>query len=198
MDPRLRGDGFNIAGSILDNSTDKIVILDRDGVINEDSDAYIKSPEEWIPIEGSLEAIAQLNSCGYRIFIFTNQSGIAREYFTEETLGRMHAKMTEMLAEVGGKIEKIFYCPHGPDDDCECRKPKIGMLKQIEQHVNHSIEKAFVVGDSKKDIEAAIKVGAKPVLVLSGKTTSAPNWCAGDFSIFPNLKEFADSICKAT
>ncbi len=109
----------------------------------------------------------------------------------------MHAKMTEMLAEVGGKIEKIFYCPHGPDDDCECRKPKIGMLKQIEQHVGHSIEEAFVIGDSKKDIEAAVKIGAKPVLVLTGKTTSAPNWCIGDFSVFPNLKAFADSICKA-
>ncbi|THB75291.1 MAG: D-glycero-beta-D-manno-heptose 1,7-bisphosphate 7-phosphatase [Gammaproteobacteria bacterium] len=196
MDPRLRGDDFNIAGRIVDNSTDKIVILDRDGVINQDSDTYIKSPEEWIPLQGSIEAIAQLNRNGYRVFIFTNQSGLARGYFTEETLNLMHAKMARMLDKAGGKIERIFYCPHSPDDECECRKPKIGMLKQIEKHVGHSLETALVVGDSKKDIEAAIKIGAKPHLVLTGKTTSAPDWGIDNLQVFANLKAFAESVCN--
>ena len=180
----------------MNTNQDKIVILDRDGVINQDSDAYIKSPEEWIPLEGSLEAIAQLNRNGYRVFIFTNQSGIARGYFDINTLELMHKKMDKMLQEVGGKIEKIFFCPHGPDDGCDCRKPNIGMLKQIEDHVGHSLESAFVVGDSKKDIKAAVKIGAKPNLVLTGKTTDAPNWGVSNLSVFSNLKAFADSICE--
>lgn len=182
----------------MDLNNEKIIILDRDGVINRDSDAYIKSPEEWIPIEGSLEAIAQLSRAGYRIFIFTNQSGLARGYFDEETLGQMHQKMESILAELGGKIEKIFYCPHGPDDDCECRKPRIGMLKQIEKHVGAPINSAYVVGDSKKDIEAAIKVNANPVLVLSGKTTSAPDWSTDNLKVFDNLQAFANSIAQHT
>lgn len=175
-------------------SNKKIVILDRDGVINRDSDDYIKSPEEWIPLEGSLEAIARLNHYGYRVFIFTNQSGIARGFIDEEALEQIHNKMETMLAELGGKIEKIFYCPHGPDDDCDCRKPGIGMLKQIEKHIGQAIDAAYIVGDSKKDIEAAVKVKANPVLVLSGKTISAPNWNAEGLQIFPNLKAFSDSI----
>ena len=179
----------------MDSTTEKIVILDRDGVINQDSDAYIKSPEEWIPLEDSLEAIAQLNRNGYRVFIFTNQSGIARGYFDIKTLELMHAKMDKMLQEVGGKIEKIFYCPHGPDDGCDCRKPNIGMLKQIEKHVGHSLESAYVVGDSKKDIEAATNINAKPNLVLTGKTTNAPDWGINNLSVFQNLKAFADSVC---
>ncbi len=178
----------------MELSNDKIVILDRDGVINQDSDAYIKSPEEWIPINGSLEAIAQLSRAGYRIFIFTNQSGLARGYFDEDTLAQMHQKMESMLAELGGKIEGIFYCPHGPNDDCDCRKPRTGMLKQIEKHVGAPINSAYVVGDSKKDIEAAIKINAKPVLVLSGKTTKAPNWGIENLTVFSNLENFAQSI----
>ncbi len=180
----------------MDKSTDKIVILDRDGVINQDSDDYIKSPEEWIPLEGSLEAIAQLNRNGYRVFIFTNQSGISRGYFDEKTLELMHQKMDKMLNKIGGMIEKVFYCPHGPDDGCDCRKPNIGMLKQIEKYIGHSLKDAYVVGDSKKDIEAAIKIGAKPNLVLTGKTTSAPDWGVENLSVFANLKEFANSICE--
>lgn len=182
----------------MDLNNEKIIILDRDGVINRDSDSYIKSPEEWIPLEGSLEAIAQLHRAGYRIFIFTNQSGLAREYFDEETLGQMHQKMESMLAELGGKVEKIFYCPHGPDDDCECRKPRIGMLQQIEKYVEAPINSAYVVGDSKKDIEAAIKANTNPVLVLSGKTTCAPNWGIENLKIFDNLQAFANSIAQHT
>lgn len=182
----------------MDLNNEKIIILDRDGVINRDSDAYIKSPEEWVPIEGSLEAIAQLNRAGYRVFIFTNQSGISRGYFDEEILQQMHHKMESMLVDLGGTIEGIFYCPHGPNDDCYCRKPRTGMLEQIEKHVGAPINSAYVVGDSKKDIEAAIKINANPVLVLSGKTTSAPDWSIGNLKVFDNLQAFANSIAQHT
>jgi len=147
----------------------KYIVLDRDGVINEDSDAYIKSPEEFIPIPGSLEAITRLNKADYKIIVSTNQSGIARHYFTEATLEKMHEKLNNLLANQGGELEEIYYCPHGPDDDCDCRKPKPGMLNQIISKFTIAPAELIVIGDSLRDLQSALAVGAQPVLVETGK-----------------------------
>jgi len=146
-----------------------LIILDRDGVINHDSDHYIKSREEWIPIPGSLEAISLLNKHGYIVAIATNQSGIARGYYSEATLADMHQKMIDLLKPLNGKIDGIFYCPHGPDDNCDCRKPKPGLYLQIARQFNTTLNGVIVVGDSYRDLEAALAVNANPVLVKTGK-----------------------------
>ena len=147
----------------------KIIILDRDGVINHDSDNYIKSPEEWQPIDGSLEAIARLTHSGYRVVVATNQSGVGRALFDMDTLNAIHEKMLDAVIDAGGRIEAIFFCPHVATDDCECRKPKAGMFREIEARFNADMSKVFAVGDSLRDLQAAIEVGAKPVLVTTGK-----------------------------
>lgn len=147
----------------------RLVILDRDGVINEDSDAYIKSPEEWIPIPGSLEAIARLNRADYRVVVASNQSGLARGLFDFDTLNRIHEKMHRALAEVGGSIDAIFFCPHGPEDTCECRKPKAGLFQDIARRMGVSLQDVPAIGDSLRDLQAAQSVGAQPILVLTGK-----------------------------
>jgi D-glycero-D-manno-heptose 1,7-bisphosphate phosphatase len=144
------------------------IILDRDGVINYDSDYYIKSPDEWIPIPGSAEAIAMLNRAGFRVVIATNQSGVARGLYTLDTLMQIHAKLLEHVAAAGGKIEEIFFCPHHPDDKCICRKPQPGLLHQIEQKYDVNLTDTFFIGDSIADIQAAQQVGCKPILVLTG------------------------------
>jgi len=151
----------------------KLIILDRDGVINKDSDAYIKSEEEWLPIEGSLEAIARLNHAGYIVVVASNQSGLARGYFDIETLSAMHKKMDDMLEKVGGKVDAVFYCPHGPDDACACRKPKPGMLLEIGQRFNVPLNEAVFIGDSISDIKAASNASAKALLVRTGKGVKA-------------------------
>ena len=147
----------------------KLVILDRDGVINHDSDKYIKSPDEFIPIPGSLEAIVRLNQAGYTVVVATNQSGIARGYFSEDTLQQIHAKLNHSLSQLGGKIDAIYYCPHGPDDHCECRKPKPGLLIQILQKYHTEVDNVPAIGDSLRDLQAALTMGAKPILVKTGK-----------------------------
>lgn len=146
-----------------------LIVLDRDGVINHDSDEYIKSPEEWIPIEGSLEAIARLNRHGYRVVVATNQSGIGRGLYTIDTLFEIHKKMYRVLAEVGGTLDGIFFCPHAPDMGCECRKPKPGLFHQIEKRLGTGLQGVPAVGDSWRDLEAALAAGAEPVLVRTGK-----------------------------
>lgn len=151
----------------------KVIILDRDGVINHDSDAYIKSVEEWIPVAGSLEAIARLNHSGYTVVVASNQSGLARGYFTIETLMAIHKKIDEELLKIGGKVDAIFYCPHGPDDACNCRKPKPGMLLEIGQRFNVPLKEVVFIGDSISDIKAASNASAKPVLVRTGKGIKA-------------------------
>jgi len=151
----------------------KLIILDRDGVINHDSDAYIKSTEEWQPIDGSLEAIARLNHSGYTVVVASNQSGIARGYFDIETLSDMHQKMDQMLAKIGGQVDAVFYCPHGPDDGCTCRKPKPGLLLQIGQRYNVSLKEVVYIGDSITDIKAASNANAQAVLVRTGKGVKA-------------------------
>lgn len=147
----------------------KLVILDRDGVINYDSDKYIKTPDEFLPLPGSLEAIARLNRAGYTVVVATNQSGIARGYFSEDTLAQMHAKLEKLLQQAGGKIEAIYYCPHGPDDHCDCRKPKPGLLQQILQRYRVDASLVPVIGDSLRDLQSALVVGARPILVKTGK-----------------------------
>ncbi|MBL0075519.1 MAG: D-glycero-beta-D-manno-heptose 1,7-bisphosphate 7-phosphatase [Rhodocyclaceae bacterium] len=147
----------------------KLVILDRDGVINLDSDQYIKSPEEWKPIPGSLEAIALLNQAGFRVVVCTNQSGIGRGLFDMDTLNAIHDKMIRALAQIGGHVDAIFFCPHTNADECDCRKPKPGMLREIEARFNVSLTDVPAIGDSLRDLQAAQEVGAKPVLVLTGK-----------------------------
>lgn len=149
--------------------TEKYVLLDRDGVINQDSDNYIKSPDEWIPIEGSLEAIALLNKNGFKVVVISNQSGIARGFYSLETLNAMHEKMQRLLAEQGGQIEAIYFCPHSPNADCDCRKPKAGLLKQFSQEKNTPLKAIYFVGDSLSDIKAAQAVCALPLLVKTGK-----------------------------
>ena len=147
----------------------KLVILDRDGVINEDSDDFIKSPAEWRPIAGSLEAIVKLKHAGFRVVVASNQSGLARGLFDYDTLFAIHDKMTRMLADIGTQLDGIFFCPHGPQDGCACRKPDTGLLDDIARRFGRSIEGVPFVGDSLSDINAARDAGAQPVLVRSGK-----------------------------
>lgn len=147
----------------------KLVILDRDGVINEDSDDYIKSPAEWQPIPGSIDAIARLSRAGWRVVIASNQSGLARGLFSMDTLNAIHAKMRREIAEAGGQIDAIFVCPHGPEDGCRCRKPSPGLFEDIARRYDISLEGVPAVGDSLRDLQAAVPLGCKPWLVRSGK-----------------------------
>ncbi|WP_122761545.1 D-glycero-beta-D-manno-heptose 1,7-bisphosphate 7-phosphatase [Pseudomonas viridiflava] len=153
----------------------KLLILDRDGVINHDSDAYIKSDEEWIPIPGSVEAIAALSKAGWTVAIATNQSGIARGYYDLATLDAMHERLRTLVAEQGGEVGLIVYCPHGPDDGCDCRKPRPGMLQAIARHYSADLKGLWFVGDSKGDLQAALAVDSQPVLVLTGKGRKTMN-----------------------
>jgi len=145
------------------------IVLDRDGVINEDSDAYIKSPEEWLPIPGSLQAISLLNQHGYKVAVLTNQSGLARGLFDRDTLERIHAKMRKEVTQAGGHIEDILFCPHGPEDGCDCRKPKTGLFEQFARKHNIDLDGLPAVGDSLRDVQAALAVGCQPILVETGK-----------------------------
>lgn len=151
--------------------TKPIIVLDRDGVINQDSDAYVKSVAEWIPLAGSIKAIAALSKAGFQVFVATNQSGIARGYYDEAELAAMHDKMLELVHAEGGEIQGIEYCPHGPDDNCHCRKPKSGMIEAIEAKLGTDFtqQPAIMVGDSLRDLEAGRARGCAPVLVLTGK-----------------------------
>jgi D-glycero-D-manno-heptose 1,7-bisphosphate phosphatase len=146
----------------------KYLLLDRDGVINHDSDEFIKSPEEWLPLEKSLEAIALLNHHGYKIVVITNQSGLARGLFDEKTLNAIHQKMRDELEKVGGQIEAIYFCPHQTADLCECRKPKAGLLLKFAVNYGVDLSQIYFVGDSLRDIQAAQNAGAKPILVKTG------------------------------
>ncbi len=153
----------------------KLIILDRDGVINHDRDDFVKSAEECVPIEGSIEAIARLNKAGFTVVIATNQSGLAKDKFDLEDLEAMHEKITQQVEEQGGEIGAIFYCPHQDEDNCKCRKPKPGLLDAIEAEFNTSVESCYFVGDSLRDLQAGLQKGCKPILVQTGngKTTLA-------------------------
>ncbi len=147
----------------------KLVILDRDGVINRDSANFIKSPNEWLALPGSLEAIALLNQSGYRVTVVTNQSGISRGLFDMATLNSIHEKMNRELAVLGGRIDAIFYCPHAADEHCRCRKPDVAMLEDIAKRFAVELQGVPAVGDALRDLQAFAAVGCQPILVLSGK-----------------------------
>jgi len=147
----------------------KLIILDRDGVVNLDSEHFIKSPEEWKPIPGSLEAIARLNQAGYRVVLATNQSGIGRGLFDMATLNAIHDKMHKALAQFGGRIDALFFCPHAADSNCECRKPRPGMFEEISKRFNMDLAGVPAIGDSLRDLQAAVALGALPILVRTGK-----------------------------
>jgi D-glycero-D-manno-heptose 1,7-bisphosphate phosphatase len=150
-------------------SPTKLIILDRDGVINEDSAHFIKSPAEWKPIPGSIDAIARLNQAGYRVVVATNQSGIGRGLFDMATLAAINDKMVEMVFRQGGRIDAIFFCPHTADDKCHCRKPKTGMFEDIAARFKIGLSGVVTIGDSLRDLQAGAAVGCVPHLVLTGK-----------------------------
>ena len=147
----------------------KLVILDRDGTINVDSDEFIKTPEEWQPLPGALEAIARMNHAGWHVAIASNQSGLGRGLFDVASLNAIHAKMHKMLSAIGGRIDAVFYCPHTPDDHCQCRKPLPGLFEQIGERFGVDLRLVPVVGDAPRDLEAGVFVGCQPHLVLTGK-----------------------------
>lgn len=146
-----------------------LIILDRDGTINEDRDDYVKSADDWIPIPGSLEAIARLNHAGWHTVIASNQSGLGRGLFDMAALNAMHAKMNSLLAKVGGRIDAVFFCPHTPDESCDCRKPLPGLFRQIGERYGVDLANVPVVGDSLRDLQAGAALGCKPHLVRTGK-----------------------------
>ncbi|MEW5756714.1 MAG: D-glycero-beta-D-manno-heptose 1,7-bisphosphate 7-phosphatase [Pseudomonadota bacterium] len=174
----------------------KWIILDRDGVINYDSDEYIKSLEEFVFIPGSIEAMVRLYQAGYQIVVATNQSGIARGYFDLATLEAMHAKLRHALSERGAQLAGIFFCPHGPEDRCDCRKPKPGLLRQIASAFNIDLAGVPAVGDSLRDLQAARSVGARPILVRTGKgeRTLAKGEGLDDVVIYTDLSAVADAL----
>lgn len=181
----------------------KLIILDRDGVINEDSDSYVKTVDEWIPLPGSLEAIALLNQAGYQIAIATNQSGLSRGYFTINDLHAMHEKMDVLLKPLGGRIDSIFFCPHQDSHQCDCRKPLPGMMKEIALRYKKTdssmpLTGTPIVGDSLRDLQAGVALGASPHLVLTGKgekTLAKGNLPEGT-QIHADLLAFANSLLE--
>ncbi len=176
----------------------KLVILDRDGVINHDSAEYIKNPAEWKSIAGSLEAIAKLNQHGYRVVVATNQSGVGRGLLDMATLNAIHEKMHKALSQAGGRIDAVFYCPHAREADCNCRKPRAGLLEDIAHRFNTDLAGVPCVGDALRDLEAAVKVKARPMLVLTGKgrVTAAAGGLPENTQIFPDLAEAVQSILR--
>jgi D-glycero-D-manno-heptose 1,7-bisphosphate phosphatase len=176
----------------------QLIVLDRDGVINHDSDEYIKSPQEWIPINGSLEAIARLNHAEFRIAVATNQSGIARKLFTMDTLVDIHNKMNKLVEEAGGYIDAIAFCPHAPRDDCDCRKPKPGMLIDLAKRFDARLSDLYIIGDSLRDLQAAAAVNARPILVRTGKGEKVVNILAesglGNVPVFDDLAAATDFL----
>lgn len=174
----------------------KILILDRDGVINEDSDAFVKNADEWLPIPGSIEAMAALYKAGWILTIATNQSGLARGKFSAEDLDAQHEKLLRLLHSAGGDLHHIAWCPHGPDDGCECRKPRPGLLHQISLALNLDLDGAFMVGDSLRDLQAGQAVGCQAVLVRTGKgeKTLAAGEGLEQVLVVANLAELAEQL----
>lgn len=176
-----------------------LIILDRDGVINHDSEFYIRAPEEWHPIDGSLEAVGKLNAAGFRVAVATNQAGVAKGVFTADTLQAIHQKMERSLAAAGAKVDRIFACPHHPDVKCRCRKPEPGMLLDACSHFGVDPAHAIFVGDSLRDLEAARAAGCRPVLVLTGNGAKTRTQVASQFDpllVFDSLNEFADAAVR--
>lgn len=177
-----------------------LLILDRDGVINFDSDAFIKSPDEWLPIPGSLEAIARLHQAGWRVVVASNQSGVGRGLMDEDALEAIHRRMEQAVAAAGGHFDGIFYCPHHPDEGCKCRKPLPGLLKAIATHFDMSLQHVPVIGDSARDLEAADAAGADPVLVLTGNGEKTRAGLPDDsvVPVYADLSAAVDGLLEAT
>lgn len=170
----------------------KLIILDRDGVINHDSDDYIRTAAQWQPIDGSIDALARLHHGGWTVAVATNQSGLARGYYDEVALAAMHDKLRELLARQQASIGLIAYCPHGPGDGCQCRKPRSGLLEQIARHYQQPLAGVWFVGDSLRDLQAAVAVGAQPVLVQTGNGGDTIN-----LELPPGTLVFADLAAVA-
>ena len=184
----------------------KTIILDRDGVINHDSKEYIKSPEEWLAIPGSLEAIARLSKEDYQVVVITNQSGISRGYYTINTLNRIHQKMMEELHHLGGEVSAIFFCPHNDQQQCDCRKPKPGMFLELSKRLKCNLKEVYAVGDSIRDLQAARAAGANPVLVETGNGKTTVNSMEEDSKlqdlqtvpIYADLSDFVDHLLNVS
>lgn len=178
----------------------KLVILDRDGVINHDSDKFIKNPDEWKPIPGSLEAIARLNQNGYRVVVATNQSGVGRGLFDMGALNAIHAKMHKALSQYGGRVDAVFFCPHAADSLCECRKPRPGLFRQIAERFHTDLDGVPAVGDSLRDLQAAVEAGCAPILVETGKgrKTLAAGGLPAATQTFPDLAAAVEAILGRT
>lgn len=173
----------------------KLVVLDRDGVINADSDDYVKSPEEWRPLPGSLDAIAKLGRGGFDVVIATNQSGVGRGLFSAEALDAIHARMREEVAAAGGAIAGIYVCPHRPEDDCACRKPRGGLLEQIERDFARPLTGVPFIGDKLSDVQAAVAAGARPIFVLTPRyAADAERAQALGAKVYPSLARAADAL----
>lgn len=171
-------------------ANNRLVILDRDGVINRDSDEFVKSADEWLPLDGSIEAIAALSRAGYVVAVASNQSGLARGLFDTSALAAIHEKLHDLVAAAGGRVDHIAICPHGPDDDCDCRKPRPGLLQQIGARFGTSLAGTPVVGDSLRDLQAAVCVDARPILVRTGngaRTESALPPDLSSIEVYDNL-----------
>jgi D-glycero-D-manno-heptose 1,7-bisphosphate phosphatase len=178
-----------------------LIILDRDGTINEDRDDYVKSADDWVPLPGALEAIARLNHAGWHTVIATNQSGLGRGLFDMASLNAMHLKMNAMLAKVGGRIDAVFFCPHIPDEPCECRKPLPGLLLQIGERYGVDLKQVPMVGDSLRDIQAGVAAGCPTHLLRSGKRHTAVDMTllqqqAPDTQVHDDLTAFAESLIR--
>jgi D-glycero-D-manno-heptose 1,7-bisphosphate phosphatase len=179
----------------------KLVILDRDGTINHERDDYIKSSEEWVPLPGAMEAIARLNHAGWHVVVATNQSGIGRGLFDMAALNAMHAKMHQLLAKQGGRVDAVFFCPHTPEDQCICRKPQPGLFNMIGERFGVALDGVPMVGDLPRDVLAAQSVGCEPHLVRTGQAASMSEAelielrrQVPDLTIHPDLSSFADFV----
>ena len=167
----------------------RFVVLDRDGVINRESPDFIRSPEEWQPLPGSLQAISELSRAGFRVVVATNQSGVGRGLFSTATLTDIHDRMVHAIEASGGALAGIFVCPHRPEDQCDCRKPRPGLLRQIEAHFGVSLAGEPVIGDSARDLEAAHLVGGRAILVRTGNgvATERRLRAGTGVEVFPDL-----------
>lgn len=180
----------------VDDQHPSLVVLDRDGVINADSPDYIKSPAEWHALPGSLDAIARLCASGFTVVVATNQSGVGRGLFTEQTLAQIHDEMLRQVSEAGGRIAAVFVCPHAPDAGCDCRKPLPGLMRQIEQQFGTTLQGAPAVGDSARDIDAAVAVTARPILVRTGNGRQTEQQFSESLrpEVFDSLADVADAL----
>ena len=174
----------------------RLIVLDRDGVINREAREFIRNPAEWLPLPGSIQAIADLTAAGFTVVVATNQSGVGRGLFTAETLAAIHTRMTDVIEVAGGRLAGIFFCPHRPEDGCECRKPRPGLMRQIEADFGTPLRGQPVIGDSHRDLEAAWKVGARAILVRTGNGAITEGRLGADASVevFPDLAAAAAAL----